>query len=207
MRCMNKACERRRRLDSTGVNLRVPVRGALVALNVKSVQRQHTYRPWQIEEDALILHRHVQRESMNGLLRPVRSAVLTPVPMPKRTASSTRNRIVLLRTQLPPLISALPASITNSEGVPLPLQYDSWTPISFCTSSCTAGWARRSIRWTARMVSQSKTDRTAKKYNNLTEKHPRVKALVKELKEPSDNDEARAFADAARLLASGRSRR
>ena len=51
------------------------------------------------------------------------------------------------------------------------------------------------------MVSQSKTDRTAKKYNNLTEKHPRVKALVKELKEPSDNDKARAFADAARLLA------
>ena len=63
------------------------------------------------------------------------------------------------------------------------------------------GWLGKKVYPLDGKMSQSKTDRAAKRYDNLTQKHPRVKALVKELKEPSDNDEARAFADAARLLA------
>ena len=62
------------------------------------------------------------------------------------------------------------------------------------------GWLGKKVYPLDGLMSKAKVDRAARKYNNLTEKHPKVKALVKELKEASDSDEARAFNDAARLL-------
>ena len=113
MPACSDAHELRRRFDSTGVELRAPVRDALVALHVNSAQLQQQPKPWQIEEDTCVLHHFVQeRQSMHVQHDPVRAAV----PVPNRSASAIRGRTLRLRTQLPPLIAAFPASVTNPEG-------------------------------------------------------------------------------------------
>ena len=100
------------------------MRDALVALHEKNAERQQTGKAWQIEEDVFILHEHMHGESTTA-----RHAIL-PTLAPTRTADAIRRRLYDLRKQLPPLLAAFPASVTNPEGAPLPLRYDSWTPIS-----------------------------------------------------------------------------